>query len=474
MSGDQIQNLDQSPAPDLLVRPVGGTEYSWCKAVPVGTGVTVLALLLRKPPDSSLVLSALHGLQTTHPILRSKLHFDAATNSFSFLTPPVPHLVISAFDLDSTSEILRGSGEKGSPAPTRFQQIIEHEMSRNPWTELDPSVDSDWDVLHASAYSLEEGRCVVALRLHTAACDRAAAAALLRELLALVVGGEGAGKGNNGGEEGVNVEIEKLIPSGKADKPFWARGLNMLGYSLNSLRMAHLDFIEPGSPRASQLVRLQMNADDTRRLLAGCESRGVKLCAALAAAALIAAHSSKDLPDKKWEKYSVVTLINCRSILDPVLPAQSAGFYHSAIMNSHDICGGEELWELAERTYTAYVGTKDNDKHFSDMGDLNFLMCRAIENPGLTPSASMRTAFVSVFEDSIIDESSPLQLQQEIELEDYMGCASVHGVGPSIAIFDTVRDGQLDCACVYPSPLHSREQMTKLVDDMRRILIGSD
>lgn len=106
------------------------------------------------------------------------------------------------------------------------------------------------------------------------------------------------------------------------------------------------------------------------------------------------------------------------------------------------------------------------------MGDLNFLMCRAIENPGLTPSASMRTAFVSVFEDSIIDESSPLQ--QEIGLEDYLGCSSVHGVGPSIAFFDTVRDGRLDCACVYPSPLHSREQMVKLVDDMRRILIDPD
>lgn len=120
----------------------------------------------------------------------------------------------------------------------------------------------------------------------------------------------------------------------------------------------------------------------------------------------------------------------------------------------------------------AFGNAKDNNKHFSDMGDLNFLMCRAIENPGLTPSASMRTAFISVFEDSIVDESSPPQ--QEIGLEDYIGCASVHGIGPSIAIFDTVRDGQLDCACVYPSPLHSREQMMKLVGDVRRMLIDCD
>jgi hypothetical protein len=46
-----------------------------------------------------------------------------------------------------------------------------------------------------------------------------------------------------------------------------------------------------------------------------------------------------------------------------------------------------------------------------------------------------------------------------------------HGVGPSIAIFDTIRDGLLDCVCVYPAPLHSREQMQELVDTMKAVLV---
>lgn len=145
------------------------------------------------------------------------------------------------------------------------------------------------------------------------------------------------------------------------------------------------------------------------------------------------------------------------------------GFYHSAILNTHDITGGEELWELAKRSYTAFANAKNNNKHFTDMGDLNFLMCKAIENPGLTPSSSMRTAFLSVFEDTVIDDSNAMH--GDLGLEDYVGCASVHGVGPTIAIFDTIRNGRLDCACVYPSPLHSREQMQKLIDDMKRILV---
>lgn len=103
------------------------------------------------------------------------------------------------------------------------------------------------------------------------------------------------------------------------------------------------------------------------------------------------------------------------------------------------------------------------------MADLNFLMCKAIENPGLTPSSSLRTSLMSVFEDTVVDNSG--KKQQEVGVEDYMGCASVHGVGPSIAIFDTIRDGSLDCVCVYPAPLHSREQMQDVVSKMKGILI---
>jgi hypothetical protein len=140
-------------------------------------------------------------------------------------------------------------------------------------------------------------------------------------------------------------------------------------------------------------------------------------------------------------------------------------------MNTHDVSGEEKLWELANRCYMSFANSKNSNKHFSDMSDLNFLMCKAIENPGLTPSSSLRTALISVFEDPVIDESS--EIHQQLGLEDCVGCASVHGVGPSIAIFDTIRNGGLDCVCVYPSPLHSREQMQGLIDHMSRVLVDA-
>ncbi|CAA2970484.1 Hypothetical predicted protein [Olea europaea subsp. europaea] len=464
--------MSNAPPVEAKCRPVGGTELSWCKAVPGGTGITVLGLLLSKPLDITILRNALHKLQISHPILNSQLHLSPTSNSYSYVTPPTPQLQIRPFDLQSTSQILQ-TIDNGNPTPSSispFHLIMEHELNKNAWQNQEPLLDID--LFFASVYTLENENWVVALRLHTSACDRTSALALLRELLGLI-GGEGFDSSESGKEMEVNLGIEDDIPSGKANKPLWARGVDMLGYSLNSLRLANLSFKDTEAPRMSRVVRLQLNSEDTDRILSGCNSREIKLCGLLASAAILATHSSKGLLHDQWEKYAVVTLTDCRSNLDPVLSKHHMGFYHSAILNTHDVGGGENLWELAKRTYNSFANAKNNKKHFSDMADINFLMCKAIENPGLTPSGSLRTSLISVFEDVVINHSN--KEHQGIGIEDFMGCASVHGVGPSLAIFDTIRDGELDCACVYPSPLHSRQQMHEFVDEMKRILLnGSD
>ncbi|KAL8509433.1 hypothetical protein ACS0TY_016586 [Phlomoides rotata] len=447
-------------------RPVGTTEFSWCRAAPGGTGLTVLALLISKPPNIPFSQNAIHTLQISHPILNSKLRFESATNSFSYVTPSVPHLKIHQFDLQSTAQILETHfpDERNSISP--FHLILEHELNNNTWQNPDPS--SDTDLFFASVYTLENSKWVWAFRLHTSVCDRTSAVALLSEMLEMMGEGEGV-KFEDGKEMEVSLGIEDYIPCGQGNKPFWARGIDMLGYSLNSFRLANLGFKDTESPRMSRVVRLQMSADDTNRILSSCNDKEIKLSGVLGAAALIASHSLNEIPDDQWQKYGVVTLMDCRPVLDPVLSSHHMGFYHSAILHTHDVKRGDDLWELAKRIHASFMNAKNKKKHFTDMSDLNFLMCKAIENPGLTPSASLRTSLASVFEDPVIDH--PNKLHEAIGLEDAIGCASVHGVGPSMAIFDTIRDERLDCACVFPFPLHSREQMQGLVDEMKRILL---
>lgn len=142
-------------------------------------------------------------------------------------------------------------------------------MNLNTWQNLDPSLESDTDVMYASTYAISESRWVLVLRLHTAACDRAAAVAVLKELLGELksTGGGGAERELKGDGE-VSLGIEDLIPNGKANKPFWARGVDMLGYSLNSLRLSNLEFQDASAERRSQVVKLQLSPEDTDRLLA--------------------------------------------------------------------------------------------------------------------------------------------------------------------------------------------------------------
>ncbi|URD83347.1 transposon protein [Musa troglodytarum] len=445
-------------------RPVGGTEYSWCRAVEGGTGITVLALLLSRPVSRRLLDSALHQLQSSHPLLRA--HLVTAASRHPFFAIATPRLEV--LRLLSSSDLLPpppASVSAVSVSP--FHAVLEHEFNQNPWSDGGPT----HPVLFATLYEMPEpGRSTLALRLHTAVCDRTSAVAVLKELLALMAA---SGEGIHGEADGFNRGIDDLIPKQDAWKPFWARGKDLVGYSLNALRTSTLRFEDAASERRSQVARLVLGTDDTQKLLTACKKRGIKLCGALSAAAMVATHASKQWDTDRYETYLIITLIDCRKYLDPPLHDHNIGFYHSAIINTHSIHGGEGLWEVAERCQCSYSTAMTNKKHLKDIGEVNYLMCRAIDHPHLTNSSSLRIALISVFEEPVVYESSAV-LQHQLGVDDYVGCASAHGVGPSIAVFDTIRDGQLDCACVYPSPLHSRKQMQELVEQMKRILRDDD
>ena len=433
-------------------RAVCGTEYSWCRAVLGGTGTTLLALRLSRRLSRRVATAAeaaVRSLQRAHPVLRAHIR-AASTSSPTLAFPsPAPQLALAP-----------------QPSALDFDSLLEGELNSNPWAS-DPGPDGS-PVLFAALYELPPPARGAALfvRIHTAACDRAASAALLRELLAHL-----GGAGDPEEEESAAVEagLEDRIPQKDAWKPFWARGVDMVGYSINGLRTSTLPFEETGTARSTQMVRLAFGREETTRLLDACKENGVKLCSAMAAATLLAARQSKKLDSGQQETYSVATLINCRQFLEPALDDHNVGFFYSAITNTHKIHGEEGLWALAKRCHDSYISAKNSKKHLTDTADLNFLMCRAIENPQLTTASALRTALVSVFEEPATYDGLS-DLQSKAGVEEYVGCATVHGIGPSIGVFDSVRDGQLDCACMYPSPLHSRKQIQEMFDKVKRIL----
>lgn len=244
-------------------RAPGGTEYSWCRAVPGGTGTTLLAIRLSPSgttaATTATVQAALRSLQSAHPALCARLRTSPAgpTLAFPSPAPPPPALLPLAPLLAPES------------APD-FHALLEHELNRNPWAaEPDSSSsDSDAPVFLATLYDLPPpGGAALFVRIHTVACDRSAAAALAREIVALL---------GNSAEEGGEREpedalaaagLEERIPQRDTWKPFWARGMDMVGYSINGLRTSTLPFVETGTERSTQMLRLGLGRDDTARLL---------------------------------------------------------------------------------------------------------------------------------------------------------------------------------------------------------------
>ncbi|KAL7610263.1 uncharacterized protein LOC111914421 [Lactuca sativa] len=460
---------DNSRKYGSTTRLLGGTELNWCKVAASGTGITTLALQVSKQPNITILKKSLHKIQNDHPILNSMLYKNTSTGSTSFIiNPPIPHLRLNIINLCTTSELLQtlmSSGSNASLSP--LQLILEHELNINEWSSIATRsmCMGGFYLWFVNLYTLPDQKWILVLRLHTSVCDRTTAVSLLKEL------SEGVGEREGGvyKDEG-NMGIEELIPSGKAKKTMWAHGKDMLTYSVNSFRLSNLKFKDVKGPLHSEVVRLKMSTEETRMILAGCKSRGIKLCGVLAAVTLLSVYSSKRRPNNNSrKKYGVIYLNDCRSYLQPPLLRHNLGFYHSAISTIQEVKRGENLWDLATRSYTSFASLKNNNKHFTDMADLNFLMSKAVDNPSLTPKSSLRTALLTVFEDTVIETTT--EMRQDLFLEDYVGCASVHGVGPSIAIFDTVVDGQLDCVFVYPSPLHSREQMQELIANIKISLV---
>ncbi|WOL03501.1 hypothetical protein Cni_G12221 [Canna indica] len=77
--------------------------------------------------------------------------------------------------------------------------------------------------------------------------------------------------------------------------------------------------------RRSEVARLVFGVEETQKLLTSCKAKGLKLCGAIAAAAMVATHSSKHLENDQNETYTVATLVDCRKDLDPVLNGHNFG-----------------------------------------------------------------------------------------------------------------------------------------------------
>lgn len=92
---------------------------------------------------------------------------------------------------------------------------------------------------------------------------------------------------------------------------------------------------------------------------------------------------------------------------------------------------------------------------------------QAIKHPHLTPQSSLRTSVLACFESTA---AVSLPALRAIRTERFVGCSSVHGVGPCVGLVSLIFDGCLQYTLVFPTPLFSREQVRQVRESMHALL----
>lgn len=455
---------------------MGFTEQNWCLVVEGGTGITVSAFLFGLTLSKATVQAAVNKLLFACPFLRSqivtvgqKLFFELSSEKKTVLVKETANPCVGQDD-----------EEKEEEEPSEmWLKIVDLELNiLFPKTKPIPILE-----VHLYNRGLPDSSSLVVLRAHTAAADMASTGPIGSKFLNSLK--DAVQQGSSGETEASGLEeefqqkaalddegivgnfeyykaMEKAIPKRGADKPFWAHGTDVIGYGLASRKHAFLPFRSTEQQRKSHLIRASLSKDATDRLLEVCKERSTDLYGALTAAGLTSVATFKNVGNK-GENYGVVVLYNCRELLDPKLPEDALGFYHSAISKTVHTKENQEFWKFAAVCTEDFQDAINKRKHFTDMGNLNMLMVQAIRHPGLTPSSTLRTALFSLLHDPVVETTSA-NLAEVLQLKDFVSASSTQGVGPCFAVFPSLRDGALHLSFVYCSPLSKRRDIQTLID----------
>ncbi|GLJ06878.1 hypothetical protein SUGI_0051100 [Cryptomeria japonica] len=466
-----MENGNGNEYPIRKSRSMGTTESSWCAAVDSGTGTSISGILLGQSIDPAPLRAAISTILSSQPLLRSwitekegQLRFDVDASTL--------------LDVEVVDKAERAEEEDPDRTQEPWLQIVEDEM------DAGFPKEKPFRVFQVKLYRLPDANSLIILRFHTGAADFASAVRVCSELMkhlkeCLELNGEGSDqKVPNLEEEEDDIfelqvpSLEAATPPAKAKKSFWAHGIDVLGYGLASFRHALLPLENVVDERQSRVIVAEFKEDATRLILELCKQKSSDLNGLLDAAALKAVAKFKGT-GKRGEHYAVVILLNCRSMLEPAIPDSTSGFYNAAIMKTIHATETVPLWELATRITKDFDQAVKNNKHFTDMGDLNMLMTQAITRPAVTPSSSMRTAFLSNARDACREEVDK-GLLSSLSVKDWITCTSLNGIGPCLALYPVLRNGCLRVSFVYCNPLFSTETIKCLVDDISSMLNDLD
>ncbi len=272
-------------------RELGTTESNWCAAVDSGTGITLSSILFGHRLSLSRVEGAVRELLATNPRLRSNITRRNRTLWFETRDEEVS---VNISEIDWNEAPGAGIGEEDGEEDEETEEattavvevwhrILEAEMNI-PFPSVFP-----FPVFETKLYHLTAGTSFLVFRLHAAAADMSCTSTVARSFVdslhrldqlekagqKSIIKAAYQGSREEGEEEQEEQEeelqqlpsMEAAIPPGQAKKPFWAHGVDVVGYGLSSRRHAYLPFRNSKAPRMSRFIPATLTIEATDQLL---------------------------------------------------------------------------------------------------------------------------------------------------------------------------------------------------------------
>ncbi|KAJ7514043.1 hypothetical protein O6H91_23G024200 [Diphasiastrum complanatum] len=460
-----------------LSRSLGASEENWTRSTAGGTGIAVFGIALKRHVDINSIELAAKKVAENHALLRVQIA-ETSKGKLSFELKPEPWTpAIEELPWPTVVEGENNSGVLVLPDAHKHPGLSSalHEIVTN---ELNISfLDSDkagypLDIFQIHVYfQKHHHQTIIILRFHSGAFDRHSSVVAAQEFLSSLnaaVDGKDAPLSTASDKNGVFPSMEDLIPKGKASKGFLKKGLDAVGYAVNSVKNSLLPF-QPGfaaqkqQPFRSEILSYTLGISGTEALMAACKKENTTYAAALAAAILKAAANVKELKDKKQDAFSFTSVLSCRPFFEPPLEDLVLGNYSAGLPQDEQVKENVSFWDLARRVSASTQKELSKSRQFSELSVLNMLFSQVLKHPSLTPNSSLRTSLFTLFVDG------PVKIQvdklENLHLAGTFGpFASMHFIGPCLCVGEALNKGpELSLSFIYPTPVYSRSQLEAFV-----------
>jgi NRPS condensation-like uncharacterized protein len=280
-------------------------------------------------PES--IRRALHTVQQEHALLQTHISWTE-TNGLRF-EPAPGHMI------DLACHKVRGQ---------HWQRLIEQELSHTFAPDSAPlmrCIYIEWD--ESKTPASDSKNCVLALTFHHSVADGRSGTAILRRLLSLMVQESAPSSGTGPTHLPPMAELMPA-PYRWAEQPDAAKQLRntlVTDYRRHGLLPAIPWLAAEANSREPRLIRLQLDAPSTTRLIEQARAQGSTVHGALCAAQLLAQWQQQ--PTAEPVASFLCCPVDLRPHLDPVPATSPTGFFTSLISGSFLTGPDTDAWELA-------------------------------------------------------------------------------------------------------------------------------